>query len=588
MLCSIKCSPGEKARTVMVPSFVMSLAASTIFLESCKEQPVHSGSSTAHSKIETVHSIFSVTNRDVLLPFTWGAITKGTAHDPQRLEDLTGDSANLHPLILGSTAFTLLLDGHENDDTLKLSQGKDLLDFLIQYPYLSEVEASVLFLYPFPFGDYPGMWWSGMANSVIALAFVTGYDIFREVEYWEWGLRSLAGSIRPIEENGSALDIAPDSRWYFEYVRDGLSVDNAKFVLNGFLLNLIVVKIFERITGDSYYEEAFVTGVNGLKHNSDRFYYPDMEWTYYMLNPLTIESVHYAIYDIMLYDALFILTNDVFFAQEARIRRGILKMEYPIMKLNDRHMFSLIGPPHPYWIDTYGIGIHFWSGGKVFRSGTAVNPKDMDIPILERAFILADNIGHFDSARIYSVYYGDSCWLYTVTPDEIDVIDKHVAVEKIPYGLSAMRQALIISNNLFLKCSQDTGLIRGTAVLTFDSPIDVKANKFFACLVNPGVAIESVLVSLVDVNESNTYRYYKPLHVDTLNLVLLNWMGFRNIGATDLSSVTKLYLDFYFNPGSADCLWKIDLSELFLIRDAYSLYEWVGSNSFFLNEETTH
>ena len=98
-----------------------------------------------------------------------------------------------------------------------------------------------------------------------------------------------------------------------------------------------------------------------------------------MLNPKTIEPVHYAIYNILLLKALYKSTGDQLYLKEIEKRRSILKSSYPLFKKveNDKdiYLFSTIGPPHPYWIDIYQIIINYYSGKQLIKQSKMLPPR---------------------------------------------------------------------------------------------------------------------------------------------------------------------------------------------------------------------
>lgn len=64
---------------------------------------------------------------------------------------------------------------------------------------------------------------------------------------------------------------------------------------------------------------------------------------------------HYVIYDLILFRALFELDKSAEIERILQERRQILKnayrFEYFMEGNRPQFLYSLIGPPHPYWID---------------------------------------------------------------------------------------------------------------------------------------------------------------------------------------------------------------------------------------------
>lgn len=522
-------------------------------------------------------------------PFFWGYKIDSTFIN----KDLLKDSLTLHPLDLGRYAYFMLNQGKELNDTVLLNKGKKYLDFLINYPYKFEDSTSCAYNYPFTHGNMIAKnWWSGMANSTISLAFLEGFEIFGDSAYYKQFEKSINGIIESISDIGSAVELDDSSKWYLEYADFKSDSTNTKFVLNGFLYALLALDVASEKTDKFYLKEAYNKGVNAYFLLKEKFYYSDSAWTYYMLNPLTIESPHYNIFDLLLLKSLKYSDQNSLFDNEIELRKEILKKAYPVnvKKENgsDIFIFSYIGPPHPYWIDTYQIVIQYFRKGKILKTKILATPRDFNTNIFDRAF----NIDTFetkkvDNIKVYSCYFNDTVNLYEVDIDEIEKSgnENH---NIFPYKLEIMRDAQVVDNsNIQIINSSQNGsraLNRGTARFMLDENLDIDKNKFFGILINPKQKMSSLLITIIDSLNSAT-RYYVELMPDTSNMVLLNKLGFKNYESIDCESISEIRFDIFTKSLAKDTTYNIEFSKVFGFENSFQLYNFFKNNEFYFPEE---
>ena len=193
-------------------------------------------------------------NIDKYTPFFWGYSVND---DFFKDANLLNSTSYLHPLDLGRKAlFAIHVGVRENDSNL-LGYGKKYLDFLLEYPFVNEDSTSIVYKYSFAHNEFAaGEWWSGMANSVIALAFLEGYEAFEDTVYFENFEKAINGVIEKVEDGGSAIEFANGERWYQEYVDTNRNAGNSYFVLNGFLFSLLAIDIICEKTEQDFYFEA--------------------------------------------------------------------------------------------------------------------------------------------------------------------------------------------------------------------------------------------------------------------------------------------------------------------------------------------
>jgi len=535
-------------------------------------------------------------NKEILRPYIWGI-----SFDRNIIEKIPLKTENLHPLDLGRIAFFLCKDGHDNNNKNELILAKEYLDFLANfYPYVLNKDNFTIWQYPFKWGELEAGWYSGMANSAIALAFLAGYEVFGEKKYEKLAKKAINAVVLPIQKGGCALVLDQDKYWSLEYVWDEVNEKNAKFVLNGFLFSLLTIRIFAEITRNNQYLLLYTYGVNALKSLSPQFYYPDGTWTYYMLNPKTIESPHYCIYNLILYKALYNLTKDNFFIQEIEKRKKILNCNYPlIVCLNEnrtyKFLFSLIGPPHPYWIDIYPIEINFLSeDGKILDKYEIKTPRDLSIPIIKRAFIFDELNKEAFKFVIYSKY-GKNIFKWYEAPLKRAFKMCQSNPKKVDYDLICIYDAECSKNNQTIVIDPakmdrpDTPNYytnnQGRIILKPLTPIDRTAYKYFGLSLKPSRDIHSIAIEIYDIKKKSTARYYVPLKANVENFILLQWLGFPQIKMLD-NIISRIDVTIYTSKYLPSEKFIINLKGIWVFENNLQVYNYFINNVFYFPEHT--
>ncbi len=279
------------------------------------------------------------------------------------------DKSQLDGLHLGYIAFNLIVDYQDTGNRDYLDAAKEFLDYL-GYRFEAKYSNNNLFVwkYDYAWGTLAPGWWSCMDNAINALAFKAGSEVFANPAYEQIYKKALNGLLLTVPEGGSVLWVTPDSYWLAEYTWERSTLANEYYVLNGYTFSLLALRIIASVTGDQNYATMYNYALNSYKNISNRFYTPDGKWTYYMLNPKQIEPMHYAIFDALLLESLYEISHDQFFATELAKRRQLIKNEYPLqIDSNNNYIFSLVGPPWPYWIDIYIIKVDFMAGNELLE-----------------------------------------------------------------------------------------------------------------------------------------------------------------------------------------------------------------------------
>lgn len=484
-----------------------------------------------------------------------------------------------HPLQIGTVTVKYFLEAMFNNKTEYIKRGEALLHILDNYAYKKEKSDSVIYLYNQDHGSLKAKkWWSGMANSSIALAYLYGYEITKKEKYKISAIKAINGVIQSIKENGSAVKLDHNSTWYLEYAENKSNIKNSKFVLNGFQYSLLVLKIFQEKLKSQIYNNAYEKGINAFKKFSKEFYYPDNSWIYYMKNPLTIESVHYAIFDNMLLKslAMYDKKNRDFLQNELRKRKNILKKHYNLEKYSDgTYLFSAIGVPHPYWIDLRPTELRIYYNNS-HQKKIEITPKNFNQKISKRAFIFIDanESKEIDFIEIFQKHNGYNDKIFTTKNKDIIYVDDNQILPKvIEASKNYLHDAYSDNNNSYIKLYQDK---TSKAVIQFilKTPINLWEKKYFLVFINSAIDLDAIRIILFDIEGKTSERYYLPQKSGN-NLILLSALGFKNQNINHKIKEIRFYLYAKKN-NTKKAL--INLSKLFYMDSKRALYELLKKN----------
>ena len=559
----------------------------SVFLLACNDTNDRAGTvqdkPDPYSNYNFQRSILSVDER-ALRPLFWPFNDRD-----EDLDLIRKDISKLHPLALGAKCFSLIYDGMKNNDQSNLERGKKIMDFLItEYTGKKENKHTVRFYYPFDYNEHKAFsWWSGMANSSIALASLVSFQAFNDTIYLEYARKSLRGVYLDIDNLGSGIQLGDSLWWFLEYAQDSSDVENSYFVLNGFLYALLTVRIFDLVANDEYLSYIYKCGKNSLKEKRDDFFFENDEWTYYMANPRTIEPPHYSIFDFRLLSALSLLDEDEFFRGELDRRRIILNKNYPLEKVNDENgislFYSCVGPPNPYEVDVYPILFKFND-----REDVLLTPLDRSLRLKQRAFARLNGILNTTKVQLFSIDNGDTADLGVKGVDNIPLETKTLPSSwafdlEAETGTASFEELegywTLGPGNMY------KGVMSIRGILVPHEKLDLKSVKYFAMVVKPQEQIKSVRITVYDDKNKSSFRYYVALKSLERNLILIDWKGFRNSSEVNFSSIAKIKLDFYLENQDAASTSIVNIFGLFTFENNISLWNYLGNgNLYFQNE----
>ncbi|MCG2460960.1 D-glucuronyl C5-epimerase family protein [Flavobacteriaceae bacterium F89] len=358
-------------------------------------------------------------------PIIWGT---DDFSSKQSLADFQAEKREPHPLDIGKSLIYTAYKYQQTGDSFYKEQSMGYLALMEKLYSNPDYYDKNTFKYNFSHGKLKPGWWSGMANSAIIFGLTFSDNVYGTNHHVI--IDSLIENLKTdYREGGCLYPIDVNKSWILEYAWPDMEEKSVKFVLNGFLYSLICLKMANNISPNPDLELLFNNGWTGLEHKIDDYYFEGVKWTKYDLKP-TIEPPHYAIFDIILLESLASFKDEkVEWIENTLIKRkNILKQAYKLDiaekgKKGYKAMFSLIGPPNPYWIDIYPIEIEINFIGGEQKTLNSYPPKEFEMDIYKRGFISFDldktEFSKINNITVSSEYLGKKQELFMFTQKEL-------------------------------------------------------------------------------------------------------------------------------------------------------------------------
>jgi hypothetical protein len=485
-----------------------------------------------------------------------------------------------HPLDIGRHALYLLI---EQGDSTQVDW-KPYLEHLNNYKYRVQTDSLVSYAYGFNYKEFEaGKWWSAMANSVIALSYLEGFHQSQDSTYYNEYQLAKNSLFAPTEKEGCRLTFSDSALWYLEYASKESTIDNGNFVLNGFLFALLGVKQIANLTQDKELYEHYQQGVNAFKEYAEEYYYRTNDWTYYKLNPITIEPPHYAVFDILLMRSLLTIdtANAELWKTEISRRAYILSNAYPVYKTSDSTLyFSMVGPPHPYWVDTYPLELDIQYNDGTQQSYYMKNPRDQNLSLEERALhtIAIDSEKVVDQVDVYAQYGSVSILLYTT--DSLPSITSEES-----YKSEFKKRSDNISQEGANWTLLDT-TISNFQLNTLLPASEVSQDKYYGFLFNPSFDVRAVRLFLLPKSGEGAERYYQVPIANQDNFILFHLTGFKNIDQVLIQDSTEVEVRLMVYPKSvSESTMEFTIDSLQVFNSIYDANTFMNKNELVLPEK---
>lgn len=441
--------------------------------------------------------------------------------------------------------------------------------------------------YKFAYGKLDAGWWSGMEGFMFPMLLVAFSQLANSDGYIDLANRMIDEMLKTPERGGVLWKAG--GCWLSEYSWDNMQQAEEYYVLNGNLFALEAIKLLAEALNRNDLRQTYECVLDGTKARSDKFLKEGAPWSLYMLHPPTINQVHYVIFETMQFDNLYELTRDKYYKYQAELRREILRKRYPIFLIDEargkkRIFFSLMGAPHPYTLDTYGIHIicENQEGGKqVYKQ---YDQFDESKSMLDRIFI--DSSIDFKDGMMCSVYarsVGLEFLLYRTT--EFIRLDHQNRPERLSYEVNASLDGYMVDthrlivdparvsskNEEYLNTQARINYTFGSRLLTDDAFLGLELTP------DQDLAIGIQLRN----GSTSIFRYYPKLNGKKKNLVLLSKLGFD--GGREINKIDGATVFIYTHNQSYRAV--IDVGNMLLFKNQSGLLPYFRESDVYMHTE---
>lgn len=475
-------------------------------------------------------------------PIIWGS---NDFSSKQNLVHFQTRKREPHPLDIGKSLVYTAYKYQQTGDNSYKEQSMGYLALVKELYADTKYYDDNTFKYNFSHGKLKPGWWSGMANSAIIFG-LTFCDNVYDTNHQEI-IGALIKNLKTDYRAGGCLyPIGEDKSWILEYAWPDINEKSVKYVLNGFLYSLVCLKMANNIAPNPDLELLFNKGLAGLEHKIDDYYFEGVQWTKYDLKP-TIEPPHYAIFDLILLESLasFKEEKEEWLESTLAKRRCFLKQAYKIdiVEKDERDyklMFSLIGPPHPYWIDIYPIRIEINYTDGTQKTINSYHPKEFEMNIHKRGFI-SFNLDKTEFSRINDItlsseYLGQSERLFTYCQKELENnvsgVNQPSRIEIEP--LNANYDGVLKDSTIVIEPDRmfDSGIKSyknsvAQIVIPFEEIVHFKKGENIVLKVNNSIDISTHKFFIHSEDGQVYQKYYKPISRGE-NILVLNPSEFED------------------------------------------------------------
>lgn len=483
-----------------------------------------------------------------------------------------------NPLHMTVRLFALLYAAHHGDAAAKQDAARGLDLLVNHWPNLTNHGAIYRWNYNKPYNNVPPGWWSGMGSFLGIAVLIAADEIFNNDAYLHLAHRALKSSLLPPTEGGSVWRDG-DKCWISEYSWNGMKPSDEFYVLNGHLFAVQALKMIADTLHDQEAENVYQCAVRGTAAKIDDFAIPD--WSLYMLNKPTIDPLHYVIFELSQFEALFAMTNDPLFSKEAARRRRLFASLFPIEldPQTSELVVARIGAPHPYIIDIYYNQI-----ACKLDDGSAWTSRRFPISessIKDRGFIRVKPPHPPEKCDLISLMGNQPVVLYSASP--IIVRDSELAPQPIETSVDASYDALVAQGRNVTVSPQrqhESGpdnYQSTKATITLSGDLDVSRTELFGLELTSSRKT-AIGVSMSDADGHSIFRYYPAVEANIKTQILLSLLGFDDYKS--LNQPKSLTLTFYTDkasmPNQDD--FNVEVGDLYKFPSAIALERYFVSS----------
>lgn len=466
-------------------------------------------------------------DRIALVPYLWN-MRNFVPTDPKSLEQIY---ERKDPLQVFHAVFLLMMEHRRTGDVRVLKQALAGVDFMLgQYEPRERIGAGIRWFYGHDFKEMKAPWWSGMDAFFGPLVVYAAYEITGDIRYRDVALASAKLALKTPMEGGSFWHDTGGC-WISAFAWSGMSLDDELFVLNGHMWGLQALYMLSRSSDDNELRDAYTCARNGAEARANQFLTKGGIWTWYQLNPGVISPVHYNLLEMAQFRAMYAMTNDSLYKKIEDQRVAAFKNAYPVELFDNGKqvsaIFSLVGPPHPFWTDTYPVTIECQGKDKSVKS--MQSRQYSNDPYDKRFFAVVDMHGYPNSCSI-SIRSGVDVPVYRV--ENLSVVGDETGRGEIDATPTVSLDARGFSNDAVSIVPEHeeipghSSYLNIEARIKFNIPLSYDDKDILALVLLPENDLKIALL-MEDDNGNRISRYYPTLKKGVKNIVLLHRLGFE-------------------------------------------------------------
>ncbi len=440
------------------------------------------------------------------------------------------------------------------------------------------------------YDDFEYGWVTAMDAPLTALVSRMLYEKTGEEKFSDYTDDLIEYSTKTIDENGFNIVLESGNIWPLEYANTETTEENALFVYNGSLFGAAAISILATI--DDYSDELADLAesyTNAYIEKSELFYYPDEEWTHYMLNPTTINQNIKVVIELRAFISLYETTGNEFYNQEIARRQAIYEKTLQIYvepNGNDEYKYYFLrgAAPHPYLIDIYDNTLEFYND-----KGEIVQVDEFTGRGYDDSLVTGTIPKEVTGVKIYA---SPEIWKVLLTDTEI-IISEENDYENIGFEIEAEEGTDIVQTdiaNIFELSEEKTERASASVVLNLEKDIEYDNNYLYAIEVN-NTSDQTIVNSMIFYeSEANggdhKARYYQPL-TPGKNLILVNTLGFTRTELTELGleDINKIQLNF-FTSGLGDLDGSVEIDNVYIFENTIEYANYKESSEYLINFAT--
>lgn len=403
---------------------------------------------------------------------------------------------------------------------------------------------------------------------------------------WDKFVKKLSEYIYSDVKNGGFTLYFKDSNngqsaWPLEYANTESTVENGIFVLNGSLVGYLGILIMADVTEDEDLAAYAKQVKNTYKDYFQKYHYNNYDWSYYSLNPLTVNQPHYMIFEKQLFNAIKNLDGDSMIQNEIEYRENALKsiLEPQFKKIGNQTFFLIrrASAPHPYLIDIYQTRIEFLDKDnhviETYHNSISGKSKNNKLRFQEGEFLAGAVPEDAVSYRIFAEKTAEV--EEKLFEDEIAAKERKT-VETYDILPDAFFDSKLIHSNEILISSSLSEKTEGRISYTFPVPVNCSQENYYGIeLNNLSENTFGVGCILYDSKGNSVKRSYTKL-LPGKNLILLSEIGFS--GIDKMVDLKDIVLRIYTNNEREDSL--ISTGKVYIFNDLFELKDYQDKSEY--------